>query len=190
MSLVQIEQSELDTLRKERDDARAETAEAKAKVTELEPKVTELETKLTAAETAKVEAEQKVTTLEETANRATLKDTRMKALGGGFTAKLGDFTKQRLEEKAQTLSDEDWDNELKSVEEIAGVKRDATAQQETPEEKAAREAREAGSGAPEFSLEEIANAGGTSGGGGGGSGAPSRTEQASVIGSLAGAFKK
>lgn len=124
MGLVQIEQSELDTLRTERNDATARATKAEQEKGEAERKVTELETEKAAAETAKTEAEAKVTTLEEDKAQAELKDTRIKSLGAGFTAKLGDFTKGRLEEQAGKLSDADWDGRLKELEEIAKVKRD------------------------------------------------------------------
>jgi hypothetical protein len=195
MGLVQIEQSELDTLRKERDDARTEATAAKAASADVERKVTELETEKVAAEERASTAEQKVTTLEEQANRATLKGDRMKALGTGFVAKLGDFTKERLETKAESLSDADWDAELKAVEEIAKVKRDAVAEGggeggdggEGDKGKGGDEQAQSGT----FSLEEIAKAGGFTGSpASGGATLPSDIERSSVIGSLAGAFKK
>lgn len=191
MGLVQIEDSELAVLRKERDDARTEAAAAKAEAetakAEKASAVTAAETAeaaKTAAETAKTEAEAKVTQLTETANQVTLKDTRWRALGTGFTAKLGDFTKGRLEEQAKTLSDEDWDNRLKELEETAGVKRDVVAEGD--------EKTNNGGGGDEktFTLEEIANAGSTLNGGGGAATLIDRTEQSSVIGTLGGLFSK
>jgi hypothetical protein len=197
MGLVQIEQSELDLLRKERDDARSETAQEKARATAAEAKVTETETKVEAAEAAKVAAEEKasaaetkVTELEETANRASLKDQRWGALGSAFTAKLGDFTKSRLQEQASTLSDEEWDNRLKELEETTAVKRDAKADEggDPSADELAR--RAAANGEHTFSLEEIASAGSSVAGG---SGDPAPNQQTpegrrQVIGALAGAF--
>lgn len=196
MGLVQIEQSELDLLRRERDDARSESAghkkradDAEAKVVELEPKLEQAEAAKTAAETKATEAEAKVTSLEEAANVATLKSTRWDALGNQFVGKLGEFTKGRLQEQAGTLSDEDWDNRLKELEETTAVKRDAKDDSTpAPDDPAAALAasQQAQAQAPTFSLEEIANAGVTPGGQP--TGAPSREQQAQVVGSLAKAF--
>ena len=200
MGLVQIEQSELDLLRKERDDARSETAQEKTRANAAEAKVTETETKVEAAEAAKTKAEEekaaaesKVTALEETANRASLKDTRWSALGSAFTAKLGDFTKGRLQEQASTLSDDEWDNRLKELEETTAVKRDANADADPPSaEELARRAAANGGGTT-FTLEEIASAGGSLAGGSGDP-TPGQNQQTpesrrQVIGALAGAFE-
>lgn len=189
MGLVQIEDSELQILRTERDTARSEAAAAK---TEAETAKAEAvaataaaeaaEAKATAAETAKATAEAKVTTLEETANQATLKDTRWKALGPGFIAKLGDFTKTRLEEQAKSFTDEQWEDRLKEVEETAGVKRDAEADGSAPDPLKDKKDDTV------FTLDEIASAGSTL--------KPGTTtvvrddERASVVGSLAGLFSK
>lgn len=112
-----------------------------ARVPELERKVTtaeetaakvpELETKLEQTEAAKLAAEGERDTLkkkvdegEETARKETLSKDRMGKLGKGFVAKLGEFTKGRLDEQAGALTDEEWDNRLKELEETASVKRD------------------------------------------------------------------
>jgi hypothetical protein len=189
MSLVQIEQSELDTLRRERDEARAQAAEEKATAerekAELTTKVEQTEA-TAATEKARADAaEAKVTSLEETANQATLKDTRWKALGSGFTAKLGDFTRGRLEEQAGKLNDEDWENRLKELEEVTAVKRDSTDGTPPP----APQDESANQGGT-FSLEEIAKSGGLIGGSGSAAPAlPSDAERGAVVGSLASAFK-
>lgn len=192
MGLVQIEDSELAVLRTERDTARADAAKArgeaetaKAEAATATKAAEDAEAKATAAEAAKTEAEGKVTQLTETANQATLKDARWKALGPGFVAKLGEFTKGRLEEQAKSLSDDEWDGRLKELEETAGVKRDA-------------EANGGGGGGDDktngdkgstFTLEEIASAGSTLNGGGDKPTLISREEQSSVVGTLAGLFK-
>jgi len=196
MGLVQIEQSELDLLRRERDDARSESADhkkraddAEAKVTDLEPKLESAEAAKTAAETKASEAEAKVQTLEEQANVATLKSTRWDGLGNQFVAKLGDFTKGRLQEQAGTLSDEDWDNRLKELEETTAVQRDAKDDSTpAPDDAAAALAASQAAQAPTFSLEEIAKAGVTPNGQP--TGAPTREQQSQVVGSLAKAFQK
>lgn len=198
MGLVQIEDTELAHLRKERDDAKAEAATFKTerdtalqKQRDAETAAEVAETAKVAAETAKATAEGKVTELTETANQVTLKDTRWKALGEGFTAKLGEFTKGRLEDQAKTLSDEDWDNRLKELEETTAVKRDAAKDGATPppDDTAGHK------GNRDFTLEEIASANGKLNGGGNGNGGGAATlvderERSSVIGSLAGAFRK
>lgn len=197
MGLVQIEQSELDLLRRERDDARSESAshktradDAEAKVTDLEPKLEQAEAAKTAAETKATDAEAKVTGLEEAANVATLKSTRWDGLGNQFVAKLGDFTKGRLQEQAGTLSDEDWDNRLKELEETTAVKRDAKDDSTpAPSDDAAAALAASQAAQPTFSLEEIASAGVTPNGGSP-NGAPSREQQSQVVGSLAKAFAK
>jgi hypothetical protein len=176
MGLVQIEQSELDTLRKERDDARAEKAAEQTKREEAERAVEATEAAKLAAEEAKAAAEAKVTELEEQANKVALKDGRVKELGPGFVAKLGDFTKGRLMEQAGQLSDDDWENRLKELEEVTAVKRDADKDGD-PNGDAQGDT---------FGREELARLG--SGAGDPAKG-PSRDEQRSVIGSLAGAFK-
>lgn len=198
MGLVQIEESELTTIRKERDDARAAESKAAQEKAEAERKVTELETEKAAAETAKTEAEAKVTTLEEEKAQASLKDTRMKSLGAGFTSKLGDFTKGRLEEQAGKLSDEDWDGRLKELEEIAKVKRDDKGDGSESAANAngggngngSQEQKNNGGGdAPTFESEEVAQFVGGSGV------TPTPTistppAQRQVVNQLAGAFKK
>jgi hypothetical protein len=186
MGLVQIEQSELDLLRRERDEARAETATQKTRADTAEAKVTDLEPKLEQAEATTVtekkradEAEAVKVRLEEKANQGALKDKRWGDLGDQFTTKLGDFTKGRLQEQAGVMSEEDWDNRLKELEETAGVTRDAKSD--------GSPANGDNDGAPTFSLEEIAGSG-MKAGNGDPSVTPSRDQQRTVVGSLVNAF--
>lgn len=125
MGMVQIEESELATLRREREDARR-------KVEELSESNRGLTTKAETAEAAQKKAEGERDTekaerakLEEKAERTAKAKTRTDALGGGFLAKLGDTSKAVLSELAGTASDEQWDLALREREELAGVKRDA-----------------------------------------------------------------
>lgn len=182
MGVVQIDEAELALLRSERDAAKTEATAKAAEVTDLTRKVEETEAAKTAAEERATAAESKVTSLEEQANQAKLATDRLGALGEGFTAKLGDFTKSRLQEQAKSMSDEDWDNRLKELEETASVKRDAKKDGSAPPPREP--------GAPDFSREELAGLIPNEGGGQPTpTTAPSRTEQSTVIGSLASAFR-
>jgi len=125
MTVVQIEETELATLRREREDARS-------KVDELAEANRALTTKVEAAEAAQKHAEDERDTekaartkLEEQAQRTELSKQRLSTLGPGFMAKLGDTSKAVLAELAASVSDEQWDLALKEREELAGVKRDA-----------------------------------------------------------------
>lgn len=191
MGLVQIEQSELDTLRKERDDARAERdTEKAAKEQALSEKASaekaaeDAEAAKVAAETAKETAEKALTEKNEELAKAELKETRMGALGSAFTAKIDAMptVKAKIAEQAQSMSDEDWDARLKELEEVTAIKRDAKKDgDETP--------------APEkddtFGREELASIAGGLGGDARvpSTAGPSATERSSVVGSLASAFK-
>jgi hypothetical protein len=130
MDTIEIDRSEYDSLkaaaaRVPELEAKAAGAETEAaKVPELERKVEQAETEKVAAETRATSAEAKVSEHEEAARTATLASERLGKLGGGFTAKLGEFTKSRLSAQAGALSDEDWDARLQELEETAGVKRD------------------------------------------------------------------
>jgi hypothetical protein len=125
MGLVQIEESELATLRKERDDARAEAQKAATEKADAERAVTEAETKANTAEEAKKNAEKERDELKESQRQVAMRDKRMGELGDGFIAKLGDRTKESLRKTAETASDEAWNERLEEIEEIASVKRDA-----------------------------------------------------------------
>lgn len=128
MGLVQIEESELAALRAERDAAKAKVDEQAEAARALTTKVEQAEAAKVAAETAKAAAETKVTEAETAASAATLKSKRIDALGTGFMAKLGDTSKSVLNELAAKVSDEDWERAVAEREELAGVKRDATAE--------------------------------------------------------------
>jgi hypothetical protein len=191
MGLVQIEQSELDTLRKERDDAKAEaTAAAQAKQ-EAEGKVEAAEAAKVAAEEKAQQAETKVTTLEETARATALRDERIGALGDKFLERVGETARTRLQEQAKSMSDEDWNGRLTELEEIAQVKRDEKKDGSTPP----AENNGGGNGdGPTFGSEELARLGsGVTGGGGQPSGngsEPSRVARKSVASGLAKALTK
>lgn len=194
MGLVQIEQSELDTLRKERDDARADaqaekerTAAAETAKAEAEQAAEAAEAAKVAAETAKTEAETALTAKNEELAKAELKETRIGALGSAFTAKIDGMptVKARLTEQAQSMSDEDWETRLKELEEVTAIKRDAKKDGDNtpPADPAADPA------APTFGREELASIAGLSGDGQPAqTGGVSAAERSSVVGSLASAF--
>lgn len=190
MGLVQIEESELANLRKERDDAKAETV-TKVAAVNVEKAAAEAAAELAeaakvAAETAKAAAETALAAAQETTAKATLKDTRWGGLGNEFVAKLGDFTKGRLQEQAGTLADAEWDDRLKELEETTAVKRDASTAGSTQENAGATLFTKGTP--PDFSAEELAAARtpGTDSTGN----APSATEQRQVIGTLGKLFSK
>jgi hypothetical protein len=145
--------------------------ESAAKVPDLERKVETEETARTAAEKERDELKAKVDAADETARAAELSKDRLGKLGKGFKSKLGEFTRERLTEQAGKLSDEEWDNRLKELEETAKVKRDEGGASEDDE--------------PEtFTPEETArsNLGGNSGGGTGSG--PSPEARRSVVAGL------
>jgi hypothetical protein len=186
MGLVQIEQSELDTLRKERDDARTEAATAKQE-RDARPTTEQLEAAEAAKATAETErdaAKTELTAKNEELAKKELATQRLGSLGDGFTAKLGEVTKTNLDRDAETASDEAWDNRLKELEEAYAVKRDAKKDGSSDDDK------DETAGQTLFTGEEVAAAGASLGNGSPSNGAPSRQEQSSVIGSLAGAFGK
>lgn len=194
MGVVQIEQSELDLLRKERDDARTELSEAKAQVQEAErdrdTKVEAAEAAKAAAETERDNAKTELASKNEELASAELKTQRMDALGEGFVAKLGDTTKTRLQSQAASMKDDEWDARLTELEEsfaAAGLtlKRDAAKDGSStpPDETANKDTL--------FTGEEVASAGASLGG----SPAPAtatvgREDTKAVVGKLAGAFAK
>lgn len=152
MAKVEIEESELATLRTERKDALAEVETLKDAKRSLESKVETAEAQKVQAEQAKAEADRKVQESEEKAQRASLKDSRISALGAGFVGALGETSKARLAELASTCTDEQWNVELAEREEMAKVKRDAPATSTTTSTTTSTEV--AGSG---FSSEEVAS---------------------------------
>lgn len=134
------------------------------KVPELSRKVETLEAEKKTADDKVVELQAKVDEGEETARVASLRTDRMGKLGKDFVAKLGDFTRGRLEEQAGTLKDDEWENRLKELEDLTEVARD------TGGEGGSTSGSGGGSGDGTFSREETARAGGGSGGGGGNGG--------------------
>lgn len=157
MALIQIEESELKLLRDERDAARKAADDEKAAHQETQRKVEETETKLKTTESERETAKQETAKLQELADQTKLADARLGTLGTGFTAKLGDFTKQRLNEQAKTYSDQEWDDRLKELEEQAAVKRDDKGDS-TPATPPAPGSTESASsnGSPVFTEEELA----------------------------------
>jgi hypothetical protein len=134
MGRVEIEESELATLRTERNDAKRADDEKAEKLRTLEPKLEKAEADLTTEKERADKEEKARKDLEEKAQGAMLKDKRIGDLGQGFLAKLGDFSRERLNELASTLSDEDWDVALREREELAGVKRDTKASTDAEDE--------------------------------------------------------
>jgi hypothetical protein len=143
----------------------------KTRADEAESKVEEKEAEAQREKARADEAEQKVTQAEEESAKDTLAKERLGKLGTGFTAKLGDFTRERVEDQARTLSEEDWEARLKELEESHSVKRDEGG---TTEEAAAN----GGATKPgEFSREETARANLGGGGGEGANGSEPPPEQ-------------
>jgi hypothetical protein len=164
METVEIAKTEYDELRGRPERRELDEVEARAK---------KAETDLEAAETAKVAAEKengelktKVQTFEEQANQARLRDERLESLGAGFTAALGDKTKERLRKQAGELADAEWTARLDELEELTGKKRDLGAE---------------GKGSSDdntFTPEEVAR---HQGGGGGDSKEPTVNQRRSVF---------
>lgn len=129
MGLVQIEDTELAQLRTERDTAKSEATTAKD---ESAQKQRDLE----AAEAAKATAEQERDTFKQKAESleaeqagAALATKRFDVFGTAFKAKVESLpsVKSSLSEQAKSMTDEQWNARLTEVEELSGVKRDATA---------------------------------------------------------------
>jgi hypothetical protein len=174
MDTIEIDRSEYDSLKAAAArvpdlEAKAAAAETEAaKVPELERKVEQTEAEKVAAEAAATAAQAKVSEHEEAARTAALASERLAKLGSGFTAKLGEFTKNRLTAQAGALSDEDWDARLQELEETAGVKRD--------------DGTGGGGGDDVLSREEIARS--ATGGASEGAAGPSPQARGAVIGGL------
>lgn len=184
MGLVQIEDTELAALRKERDDAKVEAAKVPTLTQEkatAEAAAEAAEAAKTAAETERDRVKAELTTATETAAKSELKDKRWGTLGGEFVAKLGDFTKAKLQKEAGELEDTAWDERLKEIEEMAGVKRDA--KKDGAEDTAKKNGRTL-LDPPDFKPEETAAASAAASS----TSAPDRTEQSQVIGKLGGIF--
>ncbi len=117
-------------------------------------------------------AEKKVSEAEEEQAKDTLSKERIGKLGQGFLAKLGEFTRTRVEEQARTLSEEDWEARLKELEESTQVARDEGGPAAPADDASASAPGGGGNGGTpskpgEFSREEVARAHAGSGGGGG-----------------------
>ena len=177
---VEISKAEYDRLQADAakvGDLTTEVASVKDEKAEVETKLEQAESKVTEATDKAEKLEKDLDDAKEESRRAQLSDERLGALGKDFKAKLGEFTSQRLAEQAKSFSDEEWDGRLKELEEMSGVKRDATSEGDG-------EDADAGKGEGEFSQEEIARAGVGAGGSGGDSAEPSPAQRRSVVGSL------
>lgn len=124
MGLVNIDETELSNLRSDRDKFKAEADAKTTEVRDLTTKVETAEAETAKEKTAREAAEKEAGDLKANAQKDELKGKRLDALGDGFLAKLGEFTRERLTEAAGTQSDEAWEATLKEKEEMAGVKRD------------------------------------------------------------------
>jgi hypothetical protein len=168
--------------------AKLATAEETAsKLPELETKVETLEGEKTQLTTERDDLKKKVDDAEETAAKQELAKGRLTKLGKGFTDKLGEHTRGRLEEQAGTLTDEEWDGRLQEVEELAGVKRDAA-------DEGGEGAGSGGSGGSGDGVlgtrEETARSTGSGGGEGGSGSEPSDAARRSVVAGLVSGPKK
>jgi hypothetical protein len=108
---------ELAAEKKRADDAETAKAEAEQKAEEKE---TEAQREKDRAETA----EKKVTEAEEDKAKDDLAKERLGKLGSTFLAKLGEFTRGRVNDQARTLSEEDWEARMKELEESTETARD------------------------------------------------------------------
>lgn len=79
------------------------------------------ETAKVAAETERDETKRKLTDAEEKANQAELQSTRIEGLGSEFLGKLGDKTRERLNEQAKSMSDDEWTGRLEELSEMTKV---------------------------------------------------------------------
>ena len=151
-----------------------EAEESAAKVPDLERQVERLEVDKKAAEDSRDEEKGKREQLEEQARATTLASERLGKLGKGFTAKLPESIKTRLDEQAKSLSDEDWTSRLDELAELTGVKVDEGASE-----------NEGGDGNGEtFTREEVARSGAGAGGNGGNGSGPKPSERRSVVAGL------
>lgn len=143
-----------------------------AKVPDLEQTIVDKEAEAAREKQRADAAESKLSDAEAKEQAEALKSERFEKLGNGFKSKLDglEFTKKKLESVASTASPEEWDTELKVVEESLGVKRD-----------------EGGTAKPEgddtFDAEAVASSrvGGGNGNGNSGGKAPSREAVGSVV---------
>lgn len=169
METIEIQKTEYAELtarptRQELDDAKLRAEKAEGDVEKAEA------AQLKAEETA-TELQKKVDAAEETARQHTLRDDRLKTLGEGFVAALGDKTKERLRSQAGVLADDEWTARLEELEELSGKKRDL-----------GNAAADADKGT--FSAEELARFGAGHDSGGHSDKQPSQVQRRSVLGGL------
>lgn len=126
METVEIAKTEYDELRA-RPEPR-EVDEARERAAKAERELETAETAQKAAEKERDELKGKVGAFEEQARQVALRDERIDKLGAGFTAKLGEKTKERLRAQAGELADDDWTARLEELEELTSAKRDAGAE--------------------------------------------------------------
>jgi hypothetical protein len=189
MTLVQIEDSELATLRRERDEAKSEATAEKARVADLTPKLESAEAaKATAEETAAAE-KKRADDLEQSVAGAELATKRYDALGAAFKAKIDAIpsVKEALSAQAKTLDNDAWEARLAEIEALAGVKRDqgAASDDDNKDDKDGKDAIAALNGGT-FSTEEVARFRPTPDPSG--STMPSDQERAATVGKLASIF--
>lgn len=170
-------------------------AAAEERASTAESAKAEAERKLEAEEAAKKTAEDdakaakdELKTLKDEKAEADLANERFGKLGAGFVEKLGESTKSNLRRDAGKMEEKAWDERLKEVEEMAGVKRDAKKDDSPTTDDPLADPPASSAGADEFSAEEIASsaAGGLSGDSGGSSTQPSVTQRGGVARGLFG----
>lgn len=165
-------------------DLEAKLSDAETAKAEAEKKVETTEAEKVKAEEEKAELQKKVEGAEEQARKRDLATERMKALGDGFKDKIGkiESVKTKIDEQAQTLSDEDWNARIDELAELTGVKRDAARKKGEGEEDP-EDGGDGDEGAEEFSVEEVARSQAT-GGNAGGNGSKSDGKRREVVSGL------
>lgn len=103
---------------------RQELDDAKRDAEKAEGDLEKAEAAQKKAEDEAAELQKKVDAADETARQGTLREDRIKGLGEGFLAALGDKTKERLRTQAGVLPDDEWTARLEELEELSGKKRD------------------------------------------------------------------
>lgn len=182
---VEISRSEYDDLRQakdERDSLRTKVTEAEQAKAETESKVEQMEQAKNEAENKLEKAEKDLEEAKEAQEKADLASERITTLGKGFLGKLGEFARGRLNEQAKSFSDEEWDDRLKELEELSGLKRDDKGDGNEDDDDA--NGGKGGGSGTEFSKEEIARAGVGSGRENGDGANPSPEARRSVVGGL------
>lgn len=167
MDTIEIKRSEYDELTKRPTAEQLAAAEERAEKAEKEQE--KLEADKVKAEQERDTAKTELARLEEQAREVTLRDERLGKLGSGFTAALGDKTKERLTAQAAKLSDDDWTARLEELEELTG-------------KKAADETASKKDDGPNFTGEELARFNG--GGGSGDDKKPDESVRRSVLAGL------